>query len=593
MKLPLKAYWNLLAEYIRPQRGRFLLLTVLLLGSIGLKLVNPLIMRGFIDAALTGAALQQLVFAALAFIALALLSQVVAVTVVYLSETLAWLATNELRGDLAEHCLRLDMGFHNTHTPGEMIERLDGDISEMARFFSQFVIVLVGNLLLVAGILTALFIEDWLVGLVFTGFAVLSLLVLGWVRDIAVEQQKVHRQAEADLFGFVEEQLTGTEDVRSSGAVGFSLRELQRLQGGILRADRSARRRGFIIDVAMGSLLTLGTILAVGSGYVLFTAGAITIGTVYLYIYYASLLEVPIWTLIREVQTFQTIGACVERLTELRSLQPASGSDRPGLPASPAPLTPAVPQAARAAALAFDAVSFGYNGSDQVLKNLSFRLAPGEVLGLLGRTGSGKSTLARLIFRLYDPRQGSICLDDLDIRRLGLPQLRQQVAMVTQEVQLFQGSVRDNLTFFDRHIRDEQIRAAITQLGLDDWLRSLPDGLDTRLAGGGRSLSAGEGQLLAFTRVFLRDPALVILDEASARLDPATEQRIERTIDRLLQGRTAIIIAHRLGTLQRAGQVMILEKGVVSEYGSRQALAADPGSRFHALLKTGLEEVLA
>ena len=165
-------------------------------------------------------------FAALAFIALALLSQVVAVTVVYLSETLAWLATNELRGDLAEHCLRLDMGFHNTHTPGEMIERLDGDISEMARFFSQFVIVLVGNLLLVAGILTALFIEDWLVGLVFTGFAVLSLLVLGWVRDIAVEQQKVHRQAEADLFGFVEEQLTGTEDVRSSGAVGFSLREL-------------------------------------------------------------------------------------------------------------------------------------------------------------------------------------------------------------------------------------------------------------------------------------------------------------------------------------------------------------------------------
>jgi ATP-binding cassette, subfamily B, bacterial len=167
------------------------------------------------------------------------------------------------------------------------------------------------------------------------------------------------------------------------------------------------------------------------------------------------------------------------------------------------------------------------------------------------------------------------------------------VAMVTQDVQLFQASVRDNLTFFDSTIPDERIRAVIADLELGEWYAALPDGLDTEIEAGGRSLSAGEAQLLAFARVFLRDPGLVILDEASSRLDPATEQRIERAVDKLLQNRTAIIIAHRLGTVHRAGEVLILEKGRVLEYGDRAHLAANPTSHFHHLLQTGLEEVLA
>ncbi len=166
------------------------------------------------------------------------------------------------------------------------------------------------------------------------------------------------------------------------------------------------------------------------------------------------------------------------------------------------------------------------------------------------------------------------------------------MAIVTQDVQLFRATVRDNLTFFDRRISDERIRAVIAQLGLDDWLQGLPKGLATLLDTGGHSLSAGEGQLLAFTRVFLRDPGLVILDEASSRLDPATEQRIERAIDRLLRGRTAIVIAHRLGTVHRADDILILEDGRVSEYGAREELVHDPASHFSQLLQTGLEEVL-
>jgi ABC-type multidrug transport system fused ATPase/permease subunit len=165
--------------------------------------------------------------------------------------------------------------------------------------------------------------------------------------------------------------------------------------------------------------------------------------------------------------------------------------------------------------------------------------------------------------------------------------------MVTQDVQLFRASVRDNLTFFDRSISDEKILDTLEELELGDWFRSLPNGLETKLDTGIRSLSAGEAQLLAFTRVFLRNPGLVILDEASSRLDPATEQRLERAIDKLLQNRTAIIIAHRLGTVHRADKILILENGRASECGDRKQLAADINSRFYQLLQTGLEEVLA
>ncbi|MCA9977956.1 MAG: ATP-binding cassette domain-containing protein, partial [Anaerolineales bacterium] len=184
-------------------------------------------------------------------------------------------------------------------------------------------------------------------------------------------------------------------------------------------------------------------------------------------------------------------------------------------------------------------------------------------------------------------------LSGQNLRGAKLESIWQNVGMVTQEVQLFQASVRDNLTFFNPDIDDERIMEALELLGLGHWFDTLSDGLDTRLASGGRGLSAGEGQLLAFTRVFLRDPGLVILDEASSRLDPVTEQLIEQAIDRLLYGRSAIIVAHRLATVQRADDILILENGRIREYGPRLALLADPQSHFTQLLHTGMAEVLA
>ena len=581
MNISFKAYWNLLRDHIRPQRGRFVLLAILLFGSIGLRILAPQIMREFIDSAFAGQALKTLTWTALAFIGVALAQQAVTVSVNYLGENVAWTATNDLRAELAWHALNLDMRFHNDHTPGELIERIDGDVTELATFFSQFALNLVANGLLMIGILIALYIEDWRAGLVFTVYSLLTIGILGRVRNIAVPHQKARREAEAGLYGFLEEQLAGTEDIRSSGAVDFSLRELTRHQAIILLHSRLAHFKRWIIENSMGLALTIGSLLAIVSGYLLYNSQLITIGTVYLFVYYINLLEEPFWAMTHEIESFQTIGACVERLTEFRSFQPeAVTSD--GLELPPSPLH-----------LAFDDVSFSYNGTDAVLNGLSFDLKAGSVLGLLGRTGSGKTTLGRLIFRLYDVRTGSIKLDHVDLRQARLDSIRSRIAIVTQDVQLFRASIRDNLTFFDRSITDETILAALKELELGDWLRNQPEGLDTQLETGSRSLSAGEAQLLAFTRVFLRNPGLVILDEASSRLDPATEQRLERAIDKLLQGRTAIVIAHRLDTVHRADEIMILEKGCVSEHGRREYLAADPASRFHQLLQTGMEEMLA
>jgi ATP-binding cassette subfamily B protein len=328
-------------------------------------------------------------------------------------------------------------------------------------------------------------------------------------------------------------------------------------------------------------LLISGYGVAFLLGYSLFRSNSVTVGEIMMIIFYTGMIAQPIRELTRQVESMLTIGATVERIAEILSMH-RTIFDGPGA---------GIP-VGQPLSLDFDGVTFAYHEEKRVLHDVSFHLQPGKVLGLLGRTGSGKTTIARLIFRLYEPQEGAICLGGTDIKQATLQELRHRVAFVTQDVQLFQASVRDNITFFNRKIPDERIMEVIQALELGDWFAGLPDGLDTKLQTGGRSVSAGEAQLLAFTRVFLRDPGLVVLDEASSRLDPATEGLIERAIDHLLANRSAIIIAHRLGTLHRADDVLVLEDGRVLEYGNRLELLADEKSHFYALHQTGLEEVM-
>lgn len=580
MKIPLKRYWLLLRQYLTPQWRRVLFLAILLFAGIGLRIINPQIIRHFIDSATAGEPLTNLTLAALAFLGFAFAIQVMGVASTYTSENIGWTSTNNLRADLARHALRLDMSFHNQKTPGEMIERIDGDVVDLAIFFGQFVIKLLGNLVLLIGILIVLYLEDWRVGLAMTIYSGVSLYGLSRLRDIAVPHWKAARESSAELFGFLEEHLGGTEDIRSSGATEYSMYNLYKFNRERLAKERKAGRMNvYLVQMWMG-LYEAGRVIAFVAGFLLFTQDIVTLGTVYLIVNYTDAIFRPLREITSEIENLQKAGGGIERIEEIYNTTNKIADDgHQALPGG-------------ALKVEFDSVSFSYNGEDAVLEDVSFELKPGEVLGLLGRTGSGKTTITRLLFRLYDATEGKICINGLDARDIQLADLQKHIGMVTQDVQLFHATIRDNLTFFDPTISDAQILDALDDLGLMDWYNGLSNGLDTELQSGGKGLSAGEGQLLAFTRVFLRNPGLVILDEASSRLDPATEQRIEHAIDKLLHNRTGIIVAHRLATVERADRILILEKGLVREYGPYAELANNPDSRFSSLLRTGIEEVL-
>jgi ABC-type multidrug transport system fused ATPase/permease subunit len=594
-----------LSEYLRPQSRRVLILAGLLFASIGLQLLNPQILRSFIDTATAQGSQRDLFMAALLFIGVALVNQALSVGAAYLGENVGWTATNALRADLAAHCLKLDMSFHKARTPGELIERIDGDVNALSNFFSKFVIDMLSNIVLLIGVLALLFFEDWRVGLGMSLFALAALAILIRMRSVAVPYWTAVREASAHFFGFLGERLAGTEDIRSSGATSHVMQQFHGLLRDWLPLQRKAGLAGYSMWMTTLLLFAAGNAVAFGLGAYLYQAGAITIGTVYIIFYYTELLRQPIEQIRTQLQELQKAGASIERVEELFHTR-SRLVDGPGA---------GIPAGALAVEVAN--VSFQYQDDPRtegrvlrtekstssvlepqssVLSDISFTLAPGRVLGLLGRTGSGKTTLARLLLRLYDPTSGAVCLGGVPATAARLGELRQRVGMVTQDVQLFQASVRDNLTFFNPTISDARIMDALDELGLGDWLRGLPAGLDTELGAGG-GLSAGEAQLLAFARLFLSSPGLVILDEASSRLDPATEQLVERAVGKLLRPagvrRTGIIIAHRLATVQRADDILILDDGRVLEYGAREQLARDPESHFARLLRTGMEEVLA
>jgi ATP-binding cassette subfamily B protein len=559
------------------------ILAAVLFAAIGLQLWSPQLLRRFIDGAMAGEATDRLVRLAIIFIGIALVTQVLLAFSKYLGEQIGWTATNNLRTDLTAHCLSLDQTFHKARTPGEMVERIDGDVNLLANFFSQFAIDLVGNLALMAGVLVLLTIEDWRIGLGMALFAAVSLAVLLRIRAFAEPYQAAEREADAQFFGFLGERLAGIEDLRSSGAEPHTLRRFTEHLRGWWPRTRLAYLTGASAWMVTLVLFAIGNAIAFGLGLGLYRAGVITIGTIYLIFHYTELLRRPIEQIRTQLQDLQKAGASIGRVQELFTL-------RSNLPDGTGATLPAGPLA-----VAFDNVTFGYEDDERVLCDISLEVGAGQVLAVLGRTGSGKTTLARLLSRLYDPTAGAVRLGGVALRDAPLADVRRQVGVVTQDVQLFAGTVRDNLTFFNAAIPDDRLWRALDALGLAGWLRALPEGLDTPLAAGGGGLSAGEAQLLAFARVFLGDPGLVILDEASSRLDPATEALIGRAVETVLRDRTGVIIAHRLDTVRRADLVLILDKGRIAEWGERAALATDPTSRYAALLRADAAslEVLA
>lgn len=569
----------LLATYLRPEWPRAVLLALLLFAGIGLQLANPQIARSFIDRAQAGEPLEQLVWTALFFLGVALITQAASVAETYLAEDLGWRTTNALRADLTRHVLDLDASFHAEHSPGELIERIDGDVSAIADFFARFVVQVLGSAVFLIGMLALLIREDWRVGLALTLFALVALAYMTRGGGFLAVRFGAARQAAADLSGYLEERLAGLPDLKTSGADGHAMRRLhERLSARFHRAWDSAMA-GSIFNGVVGVIFALGTGAALGLSTALYGEGAITLGTIYLVFRYTGMLRQPLERLTRQMNSFQQATGGIIRVRELLAT-PARVADGLGVE---------LPDGALSVEL--DGVSFAYE-AEPVLRGVACRVEPGEVLGLLGRTGSGKTTISRLLFRLHDPTEGTVRLGGVDLGHARLDTLRARVGLVTQDVQLLQGTLRDNVALFDPTLTDERLAEVFAQLGLGEWLRALPAGLDTPLGPGGRGLSAGEAQLVALARVFLKDPGLVILDEASSRLDPATERLLARAITRLLDGRTGVVIAHRLTTVERADRILILEGGRVAEFGRRADLAHDPASRFARLLRAGMAEAL-
>lgn len=580
MKQHSKGYIRFLLKYLKTQRLRVLLLALVLAAIVGLQLINPQISRYFIDEASKGSTTKNLILAAILFIGVAFVQQLFNIASTYLGQNVAWKATNDMRIDLIEHCIDLDMSFHKEHQPGELIERVDGDVSELFGLFSNIILNVVNNLLLLIGVLILLFREGFIVGISLTIFALFAIWLLWFVKSKTEGRWVKASEVNAEFYGFLGEQLSSTEDIASNGAKKHVMREFYKRIRKMFPVIIDAKMTWSSMWSATMIIFAVGNVIAFGVSAYLWKKGLISVGTAYLIFNYTETLRRPIEQIRVNLQELQMSGASVVRVKELFGIKSKLKDGENTLSSS------------KALDIKIKNINFEYEEGVGVLKDISLDLKPGRILGVLGHTGSGKTTLARLLVRLYDINSGEILYDGKNIDTISLDELSKNIAYVTQNVQIFTATVRNNITLFNDDIKDETILNIIEDLGLKEWLNNLPNGLDTLLEGGNGSLSAGEAQLLVFIRVFLKNPRLIILDEATSRIDPITEQLIERALNKLLKDRTCIIIAHRLWTLDRADDILVLENGNVVEFGEREELLNDTESRYHNLLQHGIEEVL-
>ncbi len=514
------------------------------------------------------------------FFALTVCRHVLRLAATALSERVAWTSTNALRGDLADHILHLDLSFHASRSRGELIERIDGDVNQIADLFSTFIVQLLGNALLLVGILIALTLINPLLSLSAVGAIVIGTLATQRVQRISRGHWQADREQSALFYGNVSESLSAIEDIRPLDAVPYAMiRFYSRLRAWAPVRTR-AEAWGSSIWVIMTLVLTATTAAAFGLGAALYRSGTISLGQVYLVVTYVSMITAPMEVIREQIAYLQQAIAAVRRVRELLSTSSRLSDGAELIPEGPL-------------AVDFEGVSFGYADSGDsaggpgrtVVHELSFHLEKGRTLGLVGRTGAGKTTIAHLLFRMYDPSAGQVRLGGVDLATARIASVRARVGFVTQDVHVFSASLRDNLTFFDNDVSDQRLKEILGQLGLTAWFESLPDGLWTLISGD--TVSVGQGQLIGLARVFIKDPGLVILDEPSSYLDPATEAMLEGALDSLLADRTAILIAHHLGTFNRADEILVIDDGRIAEYGDRDVLLTDPGSQLARLRSLG------
>lgn len=543
-----------------------------------LPLAGPLLIAKFIDDAADGASSRHLLFLASAYVAMGLARQLMAVAVAWTAADLAWTVTNELRSRLTRHVMRLDLAFHRATSPGELVSRVDGDVTALSDFVSRFAVKAVAAVVTLLGLIVIVLWRDPLIGLglaVYLGIAIVTVYSL---RNRAVDEAATEQATNGRMLGEVEERLTGADDLRSNGSGSHAVATFQRASAAVLRSTIGRERQGVALWIISNAVFVIGGLVVLAIDAALLQRGTITLGTAYLLFQYTQILRKPLSELADETERVQRAAGGMIRTLQL--LDESSTIDDSGTTALPSgPL-----------GLELESLSFHYDDEDdelRVIDDVTLSLPAGSSIGVLGRTGSGKTTLARLLLRLVEPTDGTIRLGNVELDRIALAELRARTGVVSQDVHLFAASIRDNLTLFDESVDDADVREALASLDLLTWVEAMPDGLDTELGPAGSGLSAGEGQLIALTRLFLRSPDFVLLDEASSRIDPETEARVTTAIDRLLNGRTAVVIAHRLSTVERLDQILVLDRGRAVEVGPTAQLRDDPSSHYARFLAAG------
>ncbi len=508
-------------------------------------------------------ALGVLNIAAAAVVAIAIIGALSSYTEKYLSTTVAKRVGYELRHMLYHHVQRLSLSFYEQRRTGDMVVRLTSDIDATEDLISSAALGIALDVLTLVGMTTVMFYLDWrfsLIGLSVAPF--LFVIVYRLTRRIKKATRAVKRK-ESELASVVQESIASVRVVKAFAREDFEEERLdQQSQESValaLRARSMKARLPPLVDI----LVAVGTCLVLWFGVRLVIEGRLTAGALLVFILYLGKMYKPMKDLAKTADTWSKAAVGFERIGEILSIE-RQVRDRPG--ARPAP-----PFTGR---VEFEHVRFGYTPDQTVLEDVNLVVEPGQRVALVGLTGCGKSTLIGLIPRMYDTLGGTISIDGQDVRRFTLESLRRQVSFVLQDAVLFHASVAQNIAYGKPDAtRDDVIRAA-RLANAEEFISRLPDGYDTIIGERGETLSGGQRQRIAIARAIIRDAAILLLDEPSAALDPQAEELVFRGLDRLLEGRTSITIAHRLATVRRADVIFVLNDGVISERGTHDELLA-------------------
>ncbi|KUI02468.1 ABC transporter ATP-binding protein [Mycobacterium sp. IS-3022] len=486
----------------------------------------------------------------------------------------------ELRRRVFRHFQRLDIAFHERYTSGRVVSRSTNDVEAIQDMLETGFDSLVTAVLTLFGTAILLVTLDWRLGLMCLGaFPVLIVLVWWFRNESARTYRRVRESAALVIVQFVET-MTGIKAVQAYRREPRNQQIFEDIADRY-KADNERTFRLlaiFMPGVKLVGNLTTGVVLLYGGYRVL--NGEMTIGTLTAFLLYLRMFFEPMQEISQFFNMFQSASSALEKLAGVLAERPAILD-----PARPVALTDVRGE------IAFRDVRFAYVPDRPVLPGLTVEVPAGQTVALVGTTGAGKTTIAKLIARFYDPTSGSVTLDGVDLRELSQIELRRHVVMVTQENFMFDGTIADNIRFGRPDATDAQVAAAAEAVGADRFIAALPDGYATDVAKRGGRLSAGQRQLVAFARAFLADPAVLILDEATSSLDIPSERMVQRALETVLADRTALVIAHRLSTVQIADRVLVLEHGRIVEDGTPADLIARSDGRYAALHRAWVQSL--